>query len=97
MGLVSWLGGAAAVASTLSFAPQAVKVIRTRRTADISAGMYALTVCAFGLWLAYGAMLGQWPLIASNAICFLLAAFILMMKLLPARKKKAVARRLTPD
>jgi hypothetical protein len=25
-------------------------------------------------------MLGQWPLIATNSICFVLAAFILVMK-----------------
>ena len=96
-GLASWLGGAAAIASTVSFAPQAIKIIRTRHTADISTGMYGLTVCAFALWLAYGAMLGQWPLIASNAVCFLLSAFILMMTLLPKRQKKKIARHLSPD
>ena len=91
------IGGVAAVASTVSFVPQAWKVIKTRKTKDISTGAYTLTVTAFALWLAYGFMLGQWPIMASNAICLLLAAFILCMKLLPASQKNAVADTIDPD
>lgn len=75
------VSGAAAICSTVSFAPQAVKVIRTRATRDISLWMYVLTVGAFALWTAYGAMTAQWPLIASNSICLALSGFILAMKL----------------
>jgi MtN3 and saliva related transmembrane protein len=46
--------------------------------------MYGLTVAEFARWLTYGMMLGQWPLIATNSICLVLAAFILVMKILPA-------------
>ncbi len=81
------LGSLAAIASTVSFAPQAIKIIRTRQTKDISLDMYAITVTAFALWCAYGVMLGQWPLIASNSICLLLSGFILVMNLLPCRAK----------
>ena len=94
----SWaiVGYVAAAASTASFAPQAWKVIRTRDTKAISTGMYILTVSAFALWLAYGIGLKQWPLVASNSICLALAAFILVMKLLPQRKKDKVAKKLKP-
>ena len=96
MDLVTGIGSLAAVASTPSFAPQAWKIIRSRRTRDVSAGMYALTVCGFALWTAYGTLLVQWPLIATNAICLALSGFILTMKLLPRRKREAVAEALTP-
>lgn len=59
--------------------------------------MYALTVSGFALWVAYGFVLGQWPLIVPNSLCFLLAAFILGMKLLPREKKEAVAKHMDPD
>lgn len=85
---VGWL---ATGASTASFTPQAWKIIRTRRTEDISARMYVLTVAGFSLWTTYGVLLGAWPLIATNAICLSLSAFILLMKLLPKRKREAVA------
>jgi guanylate kinase len=64
MQFVEWIGALAALASTASFAPQALKIIRTRQTKDISTGMYLLTVSAFAAWTLYGAMLGRWPLIA---------------------------------
>ena len=94
--LIAAVGYLAAACSTLSFAPQAWKIIRSARTQDISLGMYLLTVTGFALWLGYGIALRQWPLVISNAICLSLAAFILMMKVLPTRKKREVAEALDP-
>src|SRR5580704_3086999 len=85
------VGGIAAVLSTVSFVPQATKIIRSRDTSSISTGMYLVTVAGFTLWTAYGAMQAAWPLIASNSICLILSAFILTMKLLPQREKDKVA------
>ena len=85
------VGGTAAVFSTVSFVPQAAKIIRTRDTSSISTGMYAVTVLGFTLWTAYGAMQAAWPIIASNSICLILSAFILTMKLLPQHKKETLA------
>lgn len=85
-----WIGSAAALASTVSFLPQAYKIIQTGKTHDISAGMYAITVTAFALWTVYGLMLRQWPLVASNSICLFVSGFILAMKLLPRGKRRAV-------
>jgi MtN3 and saliva related transmembrane protein len=92
--IFGWL---ASVASTVSFAPQAWKIIKSRQTGDISLAMYAVTVTGFCLWTIYGALLGQWPLILTNALCLVLSAFILAMKLLPRRGKDAVADALDPD
>jgi MtN3 and saliva related transmembrane protein len=86
--LVAWVGTAAAIASTVSFAPQAWKIIKSAETKDISTGMYEITVAAFALWTVYGAILDQWPLVASNVICFGLSGFILVMKLLPQARKR---------
>ena len=91
------IGSLAAIASTLSFTPQAWKIIKSRSTKDISAGMYALTVTGFALWIGYGVLLKQWPLIVPNSICLLLAAFILTMKLLPRHEREKVADVLDPD
>lgn len=95
--LIAAIGYLAAVCSTLSFAPQAWKIIRTARTRDIALGMYLLTVLGFALWLTYGILQRQWPLILSNGICLLLSGFILMMKLLPERQKKTLAKTLDPQ
>jgi MtN3 and saliva related transmembrane protein len=89
-------GWLATAASTTSFVPQAWKVIRTRETKDISRWMYMFTVAGFACWTAYGILIGQWPIIVTNSICFTLSGFILMMKLLPRRERHAVAAALDP-
>ena len=97
MELVTIIGSLAAIASTVSFTPQAWKIIRTRDTDAISAPMYGLTVVGFALWTSYGILLGEWPLIITNSICLVLSGFILTMKLLPPPKRDKVADALDPD
>lgn len=58
--------------------------------------MYGFTVSGFLLWTLYGLGLGEWPLILTNSVCFLLALFILAMTLLPQEKKDAVADKIDP-
>jgi MtN3 and saliva related transmembrane protein len=91
------IGICATVASTVSFTPQAWKIIKSRQTHDISTAMYAITVIGFALWTVYGVVLSQWPLIFTNSFCLILSAFILMMKILPRREKNAVADTLDPS
>lgn len=97
MDTVTLIGSLAALASMASFTPQAWKIIKSRRTKDLSAVMYGITVAGFALWTAYGMLLAQWPIIVTNSVCLLLAGFILVMKLLPRRTRNSVADALDPD
>ncbi|MGO4175575.1 SemiSWEET family sugar transporter [Bosea sp. TAF32] len=96
MNWIAVAGTLAALCSTISFVPQAWRIVRTRDTGAISTVTYSLTVTGFALWTAYGIGLGEWPLIVTNSICFVLSAFILMMTLLPQAKKEAVADTVDP-
>ncbi len=87
----------AATLSMVSFVPQAWAVIRSRNTDGISLKTYVITVVGFVAWLVYGILLRQWAIIVQNVICLCLSSFILVMKLLPQRKKEAVADALTPE
>ncbi len=91
------VGAVASLCSVTSFAPQAWKIIKSRRTDDISKRMFVLTVTGFAFWTAYGVLLDAWPVIITNTIIFVLAGFILVMKLLPQRKKDKVADVLDPE
>jgi MtN3 and saliva related transmembrane protein len=51
--------------------------------------MYGAFTFGIALWLGYGGMLGAWPIVAANAITFLLAASILAMKIMMQRKRPA--------
>jgi MtN3 and saliva related transmembrane protein len=74
------IGAVAAVLTTSSFLPQAVKVVRTGDTAAISLAMYLLFTAGVTLWLVYGLLTSQWSIIIANGVTILLAATILVMK-----------------
>ncbi|MFT8243050.1 SemiSWEET family sugar transporter [Roseomonas sp. BN140053] len=96
MDMTTLVGSLATIASTTSFVPQAWKIIRTRDTSAISKRMYVVTVVGFSLWLTYGVLLGEVPLMVTNGLCLLLSAFILLMKVLPKRHRDSVADALDP-
>ena len=84
---VELIGALAATLTTVSFLPQAVRVIRTRDTKAISLTMYALFTAGVALWGVYGLLIASRPMIVSNAVTFTLAGIILVLK----------ARDLLPD
>ncbi len=77
----TWIGMAAAVLTTAAFAPQAIKAWRSRSTRDVSLAMFALMVSGITLWLAYGILIDDLPLILANAVTLLLAGSILVAKI----------------
>lgn len=81
MELTTYLGLAAACCTTLSFLPQAIKIIKTKHTKDLSLEMYSLFTLGVFLWLIYGIIVVDIPLIVANIITFALASTILILKI----------------
>ena len=81
MNLAEIVGVGAALLTTSSFVPQAVKVVRTRETAAISLAMYSLFTAGITLWLVYGLLTSQWTIVVANGVTVVFAAIILAMKL----------------
>ncbi|MBV9549531.1 MAG: SemiSWEET family sugar transporter [Alphaproteobacteria bacterium] len=79
--LVSALGATAALCTTGAYLPQLIRAWRTRSTRDISLPMFSLMVFGNGLWLVYGLLIGDGPLIAANAVSVSFTASILYLKL----------------
>jgi MtN3 and saliva related transmembrane protein len=77
----TWVGIAAAVLTTAAYAPQAFKVWQTRSTRNVSLAMFLLMVSGIMLWLIYGILIGDLPLIVANAVTLVLAASILIAKI----------------
>jgi MtN3 and saliva related transmembrane protein len=75
------IGLAAATCTTVSFLPQVIKAWRSRSTRDVSGGMFALLVTGNSLWLLYGALIGDLPLVVANLITLGLVTAILVLKL----------------
>lgn len=78
---IETLGYLAAALTTLSFAPQAFLIFKTRSTHSISLGMYSAFVTGIGFWLVYGLLISSWPLVVSNGVTFILSGLILCLKL----------------
>lgn len=74
------IGYCAAFLTTSSFVPQVVQTFRTKDVSGISLGMYSAFTVGVALWLAYGLVLGAWPIVIANAITLTLAAAIVVMK-----------------
>ncbi len=90
------IGLCAAALTIASFGAQAWKILRTRDVRSLATPMWILTTAAFAVWTAYGVLRREWPLIVPNGVCFVLAGFILVLKLLPRRRREAVAAAILP-
>ncbi len=61
------LGYVAGVITVGAFLPQVLRAWRTRQTRDLSLSSFALLITAGTLWVVYGALSRDWPVIATNA------------------------------
>jgi MtN3 and saliva related transmembrane protein len=86
LNLIDTLGFLAATLTTASFVPQAWLTFRTRDVSGISLAMYSVFTLGIVAWLAYGLMLGAWPVIVANGVTLALAAAILAMKISIGRR-----------
>jgi len=77
----AWVGITAAILTTAAYAPQAIQAWRTRSTKDVSLPMFLMMVSGILLWLIYGLLIGDLPLILANAMTLLLAGAILVAKI----------------
>jgi len=77
---VEYIGSLAAACTTLCWLPQALKIIREKQTQGISLITQALFTVGLALWLIYGLLLMNWPLIISNAVTLIFSVVILILK-----------------
>ncbi|HIH09103.1 MAG TPA: hypothetical protein HA254_00365 [Candidatus Diapherotrites archaeon] len=81
MDSITFLGLSAGLLTTVSAVPQLLKAWRTKSTADISLGAVVLLVSGVGLWLLYGIMINNFPLIAANVVTLIVWIGTLILKL----------------
>lgn len=79
--MITAIGLLAALLTTAAFLPQVLHTLATRDTRGISLPMYGIFVAGVLLWLIYGLLMHDLPLIIANAVTLLLAGAILYLKL----------------
>ncbi len=74
------VGSLAAISTTIAFVPQAIHSYKTRDLSGISLPMYSMFTFGVAMWLIYGLLQHDWPIIIANAITLCLSAMILILK-----------------
>ncbi len=72
------VGLTAAACTTAAFIPQAVKVIGTRDTRSLSLPMYVIFTFGIFLWLIYGLLIRDYPIMVANVITLAFSSVILV-------------------
>jgi MtN3 and saliva related transmembrane protein len=82
------IGFIAAILTTLSFLPQALRIRRLRSANEVSFTMYLMMVTGQGLWLVYGLVIMSPAIIGSNVVAITLVGWVLMMKVRDLRRAR---------
>ena len=80
--MIEFVGFIAAILTTSSFLPQAIKTIATRDTSGISIWMYSIFVTGVSFWLVYGVLLENKIIVIANVITLILSGIILAVKMI---------------
>lgn len=65
------IGIVAGVLTSVAMLPQLIKVLKEKNTEDLSLGMLIVLVTGLSLWIWYGILKTEWPIILSNAFAVL--------------------------
>lgn len=72
------LGIIAGVITSTSMIPQLVKVLKEKNVEDLSWIMLLVLISGVSLWVWYGILKDEWPIILSNAFSVLLNSILLI-------------------
>jgi MtN3 and saliva related transmembrane protein len=75
------IGMVAAALTTFSFLPQLIRILRTKHTKDLSLFTFSLFSLGVLLWLVYGILIKEAPVIIANSFGFLISLAILIVKI----------------
>jgi MtN3 and saliva related transmembrane protein len=75
------IGLLAASLTTFAFLPQSIRAIKTKHTKDISLPMLIMLEIGVLIWIMYGAIISDIPLLFANIISFVFVSITLLLKL----------------
>lgn len=84
------VGSIAAFLTTVAFVPQAYKVYKTNQTKDLSLFLFLIFSLGVFMWLIYGIMKEDLPIMIANSITLFLSLYILYKKISIDNSKKSI-------
>jgi len=89
--MTQYLGFVAGVFTTFCYVPQLMRVFRLKSAREISTIYTILILCGTGIWLVYGILIKNPPLMIWNAIAFVFLGLLLTAKCFYGRSEPAIA------
>ncbi len=86
--MIEIIGYLAAFLTTAAFLPQVYKVMQTKSTEDLSLVTFSMLFVGVILWVIYGFILNELPIIIANLVMIVLSGILLTMKILAMIKQK---------
>jgi MtN3 and saliva related transmembrane protein len=77
MAIESYIGITAGVCTAISLLPQLIKIIREKKADNISYFMLFILLAGLGLWVWYGVLKKDYPIIATNSFSFLVNSLVI--------------------
>lgn len=71
------IGLVAAFCTTLAFLPQVIKIWKTKSVGDLSFGTFTVFTFGVAMWLVYGLLIDDMPVIIANVVTLALQSTIL--------------------
>ncbi|MBS1516576.1 MAG: SemiSWEET transporter [Bacteroidetes bacterium] len=71
----------AASLTTFAFLPQSIRALKTKHTKDLSLPMLIMLEFGVIVWIIYGIMISDIPLLAANSVSFFFVTATLIMKI----------------
>ena len=78
---ITLLGLIAAFLGMLAFLPQAIRIWHLKETRDISLSTCVILVVSAFLWIAYGFLRGDLPILVANSISLIFSGITLFFKI----------------
>ena len=77
---IDTLGMVAGTISAIVFLPQVIKTYRSKSAKDISVLMFSFATVSVILWLIYGILINNWPVIYTNSCVLVLSLVMVYFK-----------------
>ncbi len=80
------IGIVAGLFTASSLLPQLIKIIKEKKVEDLSIGMFVTLMVGLGLWVTYGFLKNDLPIIATNIFSLMLNISILILRFKYSKK-----------
>jgi MtN3 and saliva related transmembrane protein len=86
--VADYIGAIAGICTATSLLPQLFKLIKEKKSEDISLSMLFTLLGGLALWITYGALKKDWPILLTNSFSVIVNSIIIALSIYYKRNKR---------